>query len=121
MLSATIGGLLEQAREGRSPAVFARRTLRRNRRFFALPRKAITLRNDAFTPYPSKFAEFTPALQARSCDSLSLRTLWPTQGYNPSTGRPLRGPASTVAPRLEKIVRLPGTKAVAAELADCRR
>jgi FtsP/CotA-like multicopper oxidase with cupredoxin domain len=72
--------------------------------------KAITLRNDAVTPYPSKFAEFTPALQGQVMRFIIGSNAVADASYNPAAGGPLRGPGSTVARTLEKIVRLPGTK-----------
>ena len=72
--------------------------------------KAITLRNDAVTPYPSKFAKFTPALQGQVMRFIVSPNAAADASYDPSTGGPLRGSGSTVAPTLEKIVRLPGTR-----------
>jgi spore coat protein A len=72
--------------------------------------KTITVRNDAVTPYPSNFAKFTPALQGRVMQFIISPNAVADVSYNPSSGGPLRGAGSTVAPRLEKIVRLPGTK-----------
>jgi spore coat protein A len=81
--------------------------------------KKITLRNDAVTPYPSSFAKFTPKLQGNimqfvvenlenkdASDASNTSDI----SYNPVTGGNLRGPGSSVAPGLSKIVRLPGTK-----------
>jgi FtsP/CotA-like multicopper oxidase with cupredoxin domain len=72
--------------------------------------KAITLRNDAVTPYPSAFAKFTPALQGQVMRFVVGANAVADGSYNPRAGGPLRGSGSTVAPALEKIVRLPGTK-----------
>lgn len=77
--------------------------------FAAYRGKTITVRNDAVTPYPSAFAKFTPELQGRIMRFIVGPAATSDTSYNPGTGAPLRGPASTVAPGLAKIVRLPGT------------
>jgi spore coat protein A len=71
--------------------------------------KNITLRNDAETPYPSAFAKFTPQLQGNVMRFVVGDGAVADTSYDPSTGKPLRGRSSTVAPGLEKTVRLPGT------------
>ncbi|HKA53080.1 MAG TPA: multicopper oxidase domain-containing protein [Candidatus Binatia bacterium] len=72
--------------------------------------KKITVRNDAVTPYPSAFAKFTPGLQDTVMQFVVRDAGVADDSYNPDGGGPLRGPGSTVAPSLEKIVRLPGTE-----------
>jgi spore coat protein A len=72
--------------------------------------KKITVRNDAVTPYPAAFAKFTPGLQDRIMQFVVREAVVADDSYDPGSGRPLRGPGSTVAPGLSKIVRLPGTK-----------
>ena len=72
--------------------------------------KKITVRNDAVTPYPSAFAKFTPGLQDRIMQFVVGEADVADESYDPKGGGALRGPGSTVAPSLSKIVRLPGTK-----------
>ena len=72
--------------------------------------KTITVRNDALAPYPSAFAKFTPELQGRVMQFVVGKDDVADESYDPDTGGPLRGPGSTVAPGLEKIVQLPGTQ-----------
>jgi spore coat protein A, manganese oxidase len=71
--------------------------------------KTITVRNDALIPYPSAFAKFTPELQGRVMQFVVGKNDVPDESYDPDTGGLLRGPGSTVAPGLEKVVQLPGT------------
>jgi FtsP/CotA-like multicopper oxidase with cupredoxin domain len=71
--------------------------------------QAITVRNDAVTPYPSAFAKFTPSLEGRIMRFNVANASVPDTSYNPATGAPLRGAGSTVAPKLDRIVQLPGT------------
>jgi FtsP/CotA-like multicopper oxidase with cupredoxin domain len=71
--------------------------------------KTITVRNNAETPYPSAFAKFTPSLQGRVMRINVAGTASSDTSYDPSKGGALRGGGSTVAPKLDKIVRLPGT------------
>jgi FtsP/CotA-like multicopper oxidase with cupredoxin domain len=71
--------------------------------------RTITVRNDAVTPYPSAFAKFTPRLQGRIMRFIVGRAGGVDDSYDPKAGGPLRGPGSTVAPNLAKMVRLPGT------------
>lgn len=71
--------------------------------------KTITVRNNAVTPYPSAFAKFTPSLQGRVMRILVAKNASADSSYNPASDKPLRGHGSTVAPGLDKIVRLPGT------------
>ncbi|HET9392482.1 MAG TPA: multicopper oxidase domain-containing protein [Candidatus Rubrimentiphilum sp.] len=78
--------------------------------FAAYRGKAITVRNDAVTPYPSKFAKFTPALQGQVMRFIVSPSAAADVSYNPASGAPLRGAGSSVAPGLAKIVRLPGTR-----------
>jgi FtsP/CotA-like multicopper oxidase with cupredoxin domain len=77
--------------------------------FAAFRGKQITVRNNAVTPYPSAFAKFTPQLQGRVMRFIVGKTAVTDTSFDPSSGKPLRGAGSTVAPGLAKIVRLPGT------------
>ena len=72
--------------------------------------RTILMRNDAVTPYPSAFARFTPSLQGKVMRFIVGSRAVADSSYNPGSGAPLRGSGSTVAPKLEKIVRLPGTR-----------
>lgn len=92
--------------------------------FSRLRGKVITLRNDAVTPYPSAFAKFTPALQGKVMRFIVGANPVPDASYNPAAGGALRGPGSTVAPGLKKIVRLPGTRGglpLSARIADGKK
>jgi FtsP/CotA-like multicopper oxidase with cupredoxin domain len=72
--------------------------------------KAITMRNDATTPYPSAFAKFIPLLQGNVMRFFVGPNAVADTSFNPASGGRLRGAGSTVAPTLEKIVALPGAK-----------
>jgi spore coat protein A, manganese oxidase len=71
--------------------------------------KRIMVRNSAVTPYPSAFANFTQSLEGRVMRINVSNAKVADTSYNPATGAPLRGSASTVAPGLDRIVQLPGT------------
>ena len=77
--------------------------------FGAFRGKTLTVRNNAVSPYPSAFAKFTPSLQGNVMRVLVANARSSDDSYDPAAGGPLRGSGSTVAPKLEKIVRLPGT------------
>jgi FtsP/CotA-like multicopper oxidase with cupredoxin domain len=76
--------------------------------FTGLHGHTITVHNDANGPYPDGDVP-TPNLQTNILQFVVNSTPVADTSYDPSTGAPLRGAGSTVAPGLEKIVRLPGT------------
>lgn len=71
--------------------------------------KIVTVRNNAVSPYPSAFATFTPSLQGRVMRIFVAGARSADVSYDPADGGALRGPGSTVAAKLEEVVRLPGT------------
>ena len=84
--------------------------------FTGLVGTTVTVHNDANAPYPDGDAP-TNGLQTNILQFVVTNNPVTDTSYDPSTGAPLRGAGSTVAPKLEQIVRLPGT-AVGPPLSD---
>jgi spore coat protein A len=76
--------------------------------FTGLEGQTVTVHNDAKAPYPDG-DDPTTNLQTNILQFVVTSTPVADTSYDPSTGGPLRGVGSTVAPGLETIVRLPGT------------